>query len=542
MAESTYNISRYYHTIRYLKPRQTIGRSIAGIKRKLMPFNTPLIPELLAGRLKHKTAFLRHDPWNCRQKLLDKDFTFLNIAKTFDGEIDWHSTNMPLLWRFNLHYFNYLHHLENAEKDNICLNWIKNNPPGKSIGWHPYPLSLRIVNWCKEDFSSPEILKSIYIQSAFLFRNLETYHPGNHLLENARALIFAGLFFLGQGEAIRWLRKGLGIFESELPVQVLKDGGYFERSTMYHAIMLENFLDVLNLLDEENISFPLLKETVLRMGDFLYSLTHPDGNISLFNDSTDEIAPPSGEILRYLKAITGYKPVYKAKFPETGYFIHRGENVCIMIDGGILGPDYLPAHSHADIFSFELSVNSQKIITDSGVYEYANGPMRKYARSTRAHNTVSVDRMDQAECWGSFRLAKRFPPKDVRFSADGCRSYFQGCFEGYASLIGDNIRHERKIETDEEKSTIMIKDNISGYGRHITESFMHIHPASILTRRGNSFIINNSGHSIKIIPLRGVPSVEEGWYCPQFGRKIPCQVIVLRENILPAELCCRIEF
>ncbi|MGE5351601.1 MAG: heparinase II/III family protein [Acidobacteriota bacterium] len=542
MAESANNISRYYHTLRYLKPRQTIGRSIAGFKRRFLLSRAPGVPENLESKLGHKAPFLFHEPWNCRQKVLKGEFTFLNSTKSFEREIDWQAPDMPLLWRFNLHYFNYLHDLEDSEKENICLDWIKNNPEGNTVGWHPYPLSLRIVNWCKEDLSNPEILKSLYRQAAFLYRNLETYHPGNHLLENARALIFGGICFLGQGESVRWLGKGLKIFQDELPQQVLSDGGYFERSTMYHAIMLENFLDILNILDEQNISLPFLKDSVCSMGDFLLSLTHPDGTISLFNDSTDEIAPSAEEILRYLKTVTGYNPVHKCDFPETGYFIHRGKKVCLMIDGGIVGPDHLPAHSHADIFSYELSVNGEKIITDSGVYEYAQGPMRKYVRSTMAHNTVSVDRMDQAECWSSFRLARRFPPKEVRFSKQGSRSCFYGRFEGYASLIGDGICHERNIETDEEKKIITVKDAIAGKGRHLAESFIHIDPASRLTQQGSSFLINNGGHMVKIVPVSGLPSVEEGWYCPQFGRRIKSQVITLKQDMLPALLSYRIEF
>lgn len=542
MLESAEKISKYYHTLRYLKPRQTIGRSFAGLKRRLMLYQSTGIPEKLTGSLKHRTNFLRHDPWNSRNSILEGEFTFLNRTRKYEQAIDWNSADMPMLWRFNLHYFGYLHLLEDGEKESICLDWIRKNPEGKTIGWHPYPLSLRITNWSKEALSRPEVLVSLYSQAAFLYRNLETYHPGNHLLENARALIFAGLFFFGEGEAMRWLRRGVQIIEKELPVQVLPDGGYFERTTMYHALMLENFLDILNVMEEAYIRIPGMKEKACKMGDFLYSLTHPGGEISLFNDSTLEIAPPSGKILRYLKELTGYTPVYRAEFPETGYFVHRGSNLCLIIDGGILGPDYLPAHSHADIFSYELSLFNEKIITDSGVYEYQEGPMRNYVRSTRAHNTVAVDHLDQAECWGSFRLAKRFPPKDVRFFRESCRSTFQGRFEGYRSLIGHGITHHRRIDADEDKGVVSVQDTIKGEGRHLAESFIHLNPSLSLTSEGNKFIIKTGGKTIKIIPESGMPSVEDGWYCDQFGRKLESRVIVLSQDTLPAFISYRIEF
>ncbi|MCU7495100.1 MAG: hypothetical protein HF314_15195 [Ignavibacteria bacterium] len=543
MLENIAVISRYYHTLRYLKARQTFGRSYAGLKRKFRLYKAPEIPENLTRKLSLKIPFLKHEPWNSRQELLNREFTFLNIKRKFDGQIDWKSPDMPLLWRFNLHYFNYLHLLEGEEKETLILDWIRSNPndDSSSAAWHPYPLSLRITNWCKEELSNKEILKSLYYQVSYLYRNLETYHPGNHLLENARALIFGGMFFFGQGEAISWLKKGLSIYESELPVQVLTDGGYFELSTMYHAIMLENFLDVLNLLEERNISLPGLKEVTMKMGDFLYSMTHPDGSISLFNDSAEEIAPSSEMILSYLKCLTGYTPSYKEQFPSSGYFVHRGKSLCLIIDGGAPGPDYLPAHSHADIFSYELSAADEKIITDSGVFEYAEGPMRSYVRSTRAHNTVSVDGLDQAECWGSFRLAKRFHPVDVRFSMQGGKSLFSGSFEGYASLIGDDIRHRRTIETDEEKGIITVKDTLSGHGRHLAESFIHVHPSAKIVMQGDTFIVNGKGYAVKITPLSGTPAVKEGWYCPGFGRKIKRSVITVKKDALPCELGYRIE-
>lgn len=535
-------ISRYYHTLRYLKARQTFGRSYAELKRKFNLFQIPEIPAGLVNRLEHKLPFLNHDPWNERTRLLNKEFTFLNATKNFSERIDWISADMPLLWRFNLHYFNYLHLLNDTEKENICLDWIRNNPAGSSVGWHPYPLSLRIVSWSKQNFTDPEILRNLHIQASYLYRNSETYHPGNHLLENARALIFAGLLFKGQGEADKWLTRGLQILESEIPVQVLADGGYFERSTMYHAVMLENFLDIINVLPMEYLRLSGLEETAARMGDFLFSLTHPDGNISLFNDSTVEIAPPPEELLQYLRKLCGYSPALRPEFPQTGYFVHRSDDLCLIIDGGIIGPDYLPAHSHADIFSYELSVHDQQLITDTGVYEYAQGIMRQFVRSTRAHNTVSVDRLDQAECWSSFRLARRFPPKDVSFSMAKNKSIFRGHFDGYASLIGDNISHERLIDSDAGRRQITVKDIIKGEGNHRVESLINLHPSSGLKKEGNVYVIDRGGHSIKIVPVNGIPSVEEGWYCPQFGLKISRPVIVLSSSTVPSELSYRIEY
>ena len=70
---------------------------------------------------------------------------------------------------------------------------------------------------------------------------------GNHLLANAKALIFSGLYFKGE-EARKWLQLGVKIIDEELDEQILQDGGHFERSTMYHTVILEDFLDLINIL------------------------------------------------------------------------------------------------------------------------------------------------------------------------------------------------------------------------------------------------------------------------------------------------------
>ena len=57
---------------------------------------------------------------------------------------------------------------------------------------------------------------------------------------------FGGACFNGS-EANGWLHKGLDILAEQLAEQILSDGGHFERSPMYHAIILEDMLDVLNL-------------------------------------------------------------------------------------------------------------------------------------------------------------------------------------------------------------------------------------------------------------------------------------------------------
>ena len=161
---------------------------------------------------------------------------------------------------------------------------------------------------------------------------------------------------------------------------------------------------------------------------------------------------------------------------ESGLFSFNNKDVFIIIDGGSIGPDHIPAHSHGDTFTYELSFKGKKFIIDSGVYEYTAGEMRDYSRSTRAHNTVTIDSISQAEMWGGFRVARRYYPENLKYEENDSSFVFEGKFYGYAKLIGDNLIHKRNIEIEKNSLQITVTDEITGSGNHLVESFIHLHP------------------------------------------------------------------
>jgi uncharacterized heparinase superfamily protein len=400
-------LSKYYHTVSHLYFNQIFGRILYNIKRKIGLIRTVTPQKEVSGFINPKIPFLLHDPSNNYRDIEKGIFRFLNVSMNLGKPINWNIKSASLLWEYNLHYFQYLSLLPSGLKNELCKQWIHNNKSIKEVGWNPYPLSLRIVNWIKAGIEQPDVIYNLYKQASYLHRSVEYFYSGNHLLENARALIFAGTFINRKHESLKWKETGLTILRSELHEQVLNDGGYYERSPMYHALMLELVLDIINILEQEHPDRPFLIKTAQRMSDYLISVTHPTGNIALLNDATEEIAPPTEQIMQYINRLTGYKPICKVAFPETGYFLFNKDPIYCVIDGAPVGPDHLLAHAHADIFSYELSFEKKKVIVDSGVYEYQKGAMRDYVRSTRAHNTVCIDGVDQVECWDRFRVARR---------------------------------------------------------------------------------------------------------------------------------------
>ena len=173
-------------------------------------------------------------------QIAPNQFRFLNQERRIKS---WNDSGAPKLWLYNLHYFN-------CTSADLIRKWIDENPIGIGNGWESYPLSLRICNWIKWSLAGNPLeetaLSSLALQTRYLSKEVEYHLLGNHLFANAKALIFAGAFFQGR-LADAWLACGLRIMKAQLSEQVLEDGGHFERSPMYHSLILEDLLDLINL-------------------------------------------------------------------------------------------------------------------------------------------------------------------------------------------------------------------------------------------------------------------------------------------------------
>lgn len=536
----------YFNTLKYLKGIQIFGRIYSEFKKELYARNIlKLTPhKVKTGTLIPKTEFILHEPWNDQDSIKSNKLIFIGISHKFNKKIEWDIKSLPLLWKFNLHYFNYMHLLSKNDQIDLCNDWIINNSFNNKVAWHPYVISLRIINWCKSNLEDSKINSSLYLQTAYLYRNLEFYHPANHYLENARALIFAGLYFDGRSESEKWLNKGLDIYSLEVDNQILNDGAYFEKSVMYHAIILEGILDIINILSIKSENIKLFQNYAIKMLEFLIYSTHPNGSIALLNDSTEEVAPTSKSLIEYAKRLNLIFDQKKAIkfFKNSEIFSYSDKDLYFLIKGGKIGPDNIPAHAHADIFTYELSYLGEKVIVDAGVFDYQNNEMRNYCRSTSSHNCVSIDEVNLAEVWSAFRVGKRFSPKWLELNTEDNIS-IKGRFDGYSKLIGDNLSHERTFTFDKINRIFRISDEVFGKGQHIVTSNIHFHPSiQLLQIDKNKIRAENDKIGFDIIIPEGNVILDKGFYCPRFGEKISNSHIKLISNELPSKLCYEFHF
>lgn len=531
---------RLLRTVSHLRPRQAVYQilrrlrpcvSVApatGISRRQGLRFAPPLPRCCGG-----------EPWA---------FSFLNVRKEFDpSRMDWVSPEQDKLWRYNLHYFDFLHEPERTNGQALIESWITAVPQGMPDAWEPFPVSLRLVNWIKYFLAMGEVpalwLESLATQARWLRRNIEYHLLANHYFKNAKALVFAGVFFEG-AEAGRWLELGLGMLGEELREQVLPDGGHFERSPMYHCMILEDCLDLWNLCRGCEVAgldglAADLEALLPRMLDFAKSMTHPDGEIALFNDAALGIEASPARLEEYFFRLGGTTAGVDRErlriFPETGYVrMNPRPGDVLIVDGGPVGPDYQPGHAHCDTLSFELSLGGEQIIVDAGCSQYIDGEIRQYCRGNKGHNSLTVDGRNQSEVWGAHRVARRAKPFFLRADGSDAVLTFESGHDGYHLLPG-RPTHMRRIAWAGNR--IEVRDRVEGAGRHDLELRLHLHPRCTAAVSVDGRVkVRTEGVKLDISSLAGAVSLEQGWYCPEFGRRLVCQVVTVKtQAALPWE-------
>ncbi|MFK7894213.1 MAG: heparinase II/III family protein [Myxococcota bacterium] len=411
----------------------------------------------------------------------------LETAFDLGDRTDWETDAHGPLFAYHLHQHEYLR-LEMFSPEARAarmLDWVKAHPKGR--GWDPHPISLRLLCWGKlmltpgmlalEDRERDALLASMADQAETLAQGLEVRLQANHLLSNRLSVVWAGMLLDGRTSA-DWRGQAEGLM-AELAAQVRPDGGHEERSPMYHALILENVLDLLNVCRAAPQRAPIglidaLSEAAARMLAALQFWTHPDGDIALFADSGFDVAAKPAALVDYatrLEVPVGVpvevpvagghdslgKPATGARgrcLPQTGYVRVEDERWCLLASVAGPSPAHQPGHAHCDALSFELSLGAARLITDTGLFEYRPGVRRDQARATASHATLQLDEQEQAEVWSAHRIGGRPEVELLAFADTG---FAEAECQGWSQ---PETVHRRRFEIAE--GEVLIRDCVEG--------------------------------------------------------------------------------
>ncbi|NKB20506.1 MAG: hypothetical protein GKS01_08405 [Alphaproteobacteria bacterium] len=473
------NLPRLWRTVKYLSAEQWVYRFIcrgararmglfpnATRKRIVRAANALPMPRADTVELQALAKFVLllqrtvhgDDPSGVRVgkfSLLNQDFEF-GSADQISWRGEFHEGNNPLR-RMNLAYMGYVVPLlaegKEGDLDIVCgiLDGLEEQNPWSAPGvfrdvWNAYTASHRMINLLsglslfRQASATPDaknetrILEHVRLCTAFIRENLERDLQYNHLLKNYVALTVFSAAAGGLPSGFEFLPKAL---RKSVAQNILPDGGHAERCPMYHVLSILDFevLCASGVFDDQLAI--LLADTKSAMAHALLVMSHPDGDVALFNDSWIGEAPPAAQVVDFDKTPE------TIRLPEAGYVRLGRDGDVVIFDCGLCGPDDNPGHAHADFLSVETSVGGHRLIVDPAIPTYTAGELRDVSRSAASHNGPHLAGVEPIEFWKSFRVGRRGRAVELTSEAlaEFAPIWCAGRHDGYAHVGGDTRRY-----------------------------------------------------------------------------------------------------
>lgn len=540
----------YWNTIKNLEPVQIRHQILNRVKKRGKPQKYVSAPKYDKIRIaipeldKDEEYLKRFDV----EALMRNEVLLLHERHGLNGA--WKEYEASHLWNYNLHYLEFLvplsvkHYVTGEEKYKskyveILTSWLDSADRNKDA-YEPYTISMRIPNLLigmeflgeLGETLEQKIYASLIGQYKYLQQHLELALLANHYLENLKAIVIGSIFFHEQDV----YHKYFDLFLRQVKEQVLPDGMHYERSLMYHKIILEGLLRVYKVLSSShhNLDAEKLLPWIRRMAEAMGSLENGFVSTPLFNDAGDNVGKSCAALFAACREVCGELDTGKMGFPDAGYYRLDYRNCKVLFDCGDIGPKYMGGHAHNDCLSFELAIDGKKIFTNSGTGQY-QGNMRKFFRSTAAHNTMMIDDREQSELWGEHRAARRISHIRAVFKENAVAGQFR-------SYQGDCFR--RKMSWKDNALVIVDDIRSSDAGRHMARQFFHLVSEYRFERMEDGVKVLHGEKPIAVLKTQENADIlihKEGQitvYAPEFGKYEKKQVLEIR---MPFENCVKLK-
>ncbi len=506
-----FKFSLIFHTLRHLRLRQVCYQVRYRLQKPRFVAHRVITDVVRCNVTKGVDRYLC-----CEGEKLN----FLNITDDFRG---WTDTSKGMLWAYNLNYMDWLNQPNMPYE--IGARWIDDfihNLPSNLVGQDPYPIALRAINWIKfitkywDDIPTAKRIEwcnSLYSQYRLLIKKLEYHLLANHLLEDVFSLFIGAIFFADA----KMYRCAVRLLQQELDEQILQDGAHYEQSVMYHSILLDRLLDCYNFASN-NLRFEgqhevvdfLRKKAELMLGH-AESMRYTDGSFPMCNDAALGIAPTIDDVFAYASRL-GISWTKRA-LNESGYRRFANSTFEATLDVGNITASYQPGHTHADSLNYELRINGENFIVDTGISTYNKTARRQYERSSMAHNVVVIDGRDSSEVWGGFRVGRRARVQLV----DDSDNHIEAWHDGYG------VKVQRTFELRDKE--FVVSDKVDSTKECI--SYIHFAPGVVPMVDGNRLITTQAE-----VVVEGAKEIEiaDDWASVEYNKLEPIKVAKIKFN------------
>ena len=375
------------------------------------------------------------------------------------------------------------------------MDWRKHNPPQQGVNWKcGQEASLRVMAWTFGLYGflySPvttakritDLAQMIAVSGERIEANLSyaLSQRNNHGISEGMGLWTIGSLFPEFRAAARWRKTGRDVLEKQGRELIYADGSFSQHSVNYHRLMLHDYVWCLRLGEIHERPFsPQLHQRIVSAGKWLHQLqVGNEGQLPYYGQNDGALILPLNNcdyqdfrpIIQAIHYLQHGKRIYSAgawdedllwlfgeealnaplnapkqadfRANDGGYYTLHANNSMAFIRCA----SFRNRPAQADMLHLDLWHDGVNIAIDAGTYSYnAERPWNNSLASTRYHNTVTVDGLDQMERAGKFLWLPWLKGKlqTWQTSANGQLSYWQGEHDGYGRLSAP-VSHQRGI-------------------------------------------------------------------------------------------------
>ena len=447
----------------------------------------------------------------------------------------------------------------------------EDSPPGRPVMWRTLDTGLRVAGWCRQICA---FAKSPALSDDFIVRFFRSVRDQGHRLEKPltsnnwrimelNGLLHIAIYFPFLTESAAWQASAIKEYETQLDLQLYPDGFHFELSPGYHSVIPGDYGRILALFRLRGLPPPpFVRKGIEKAYDMYPHLSRPDRYLPAVNDSglVSLVGQMKSAIRLYPDRADfrwfatggreGHAPDYLSYvFPYAGAVVFRSswakDAVWCYMDCSPFGR----GHQHEDKLNVLISAYGKNMVVEPGNYAYDGSEMRKYVLSTRAHNTILVDGLEQRT-----RRGWKWHPEDIRKKADLVARLTPSVDWARASYTNGYYRDKGKIvPVVHERTTFFFKQvkdlapffvcvdrlTSSDTGAHTYDSQWHLE-TSELKIAGAGFTADFgagiglaaafSDADAKIVDMKGTHKPYQGWMPisppgPHEHRPIPTPVL-----------------
>jgi len=387
---------------------------------------------------------------------------------------------------------------------------------------------------------------------------------GNWLTAESTALYYIGTLLPEYREAGQWRDTGLQRLYTQMEEEVYPDGLEYELALGYGLWVLRNYSDVLDfaILNDRKREVPGdWLDRIEAMYDYMLYASMPSGLVPGLNDSGN------ADRNAYMKRAAAYFPeradfAWAASggtegemprdssraFDYSGHYVMRTgwgpEDRFLLMDAGPFGS----GHQHEDKLTLILYALGRMHLVDAGNYMYDRSRWRRYVLSTRGHNTVRVDGLDQHRRARDLRdtwiLDFPFEPLGNPWASGDDFDFVRGSYDhGYGDDNALRVTHTRSVLFVKPDYWIVVDRMTPGdAAEHQYESLFHLDAdeatvgedlrVTSVTGEGQSHLaivpLPTEGLGVEVVKGREEEPVQ-GWSYAMVGRRgaIPTAVYTL---------------